>query len=603
MDKQPIKKLLRASLDLFDACQTGILYGTNQTKIRYLPTAAWDRGVMDAFDGRGPKGLLLKLLGTYIVTARKMSPVLFYQKEPGGQLKETSGVIAYVLRTCADYYKNGISIIICPETRKASQNKKENYFEVPFYVYDGHCIKQSSEKIRADARIVRYFKSQNSIYVYLPDYGILVINTANLSLFQQRNGIFLQEKQLLDRLNQLNEMVYTASLENLSLLRGKNSAQLLWHKEKHLQKISRELIDNEKNYRNLYQTAPIAYISMDIKGVILNCNQMAQYLFGYDAQDLIGRNVDSFLFKKDQRDTIAADIQSTLLKGKVVNHMELQMASKDGKVLWVSLSIDAVRDRHGMIIELRAAIMDITERKNLETQLFQSQKMEAIGRLSSGIAHDFNNILSPISVYGEMLLMNTPKENPHYGYLSVIHECASQAKQMVSQMLDFGKQTEPVLNPIHLSNAATESMQMAGFGFGDHPVAVLNDCIRKGPEKILLLDDDQKVLDMQAYLFETLGYTVTCFLEPIKALEYFKIHPRAFDLVISDLTMAQMTGIELANHMARIRPDLPVIFCSGQEGVMQKTRVECPSFKGFLKKPISIKAVSDVLTRVLGRAS
>ena len=74
----PLKKLLKITLDLLSAEQVGILYGTNASKDRFLPTSDWDRGVMDIFDGRGMKGKILKLFGAQIVTLKKLSPVYFY---------------------------------------------------------------------------------------------------------------------------------------------------------------------------------------------------------------------------------------------------------------------------------------------------------------------------------------------------------------------------------------------------------------------------------------------------------------------------------------------------------------------------------------------
>ena len=98
----PWKKLLSTSLALLEAKQTGILYGTNDTKIKFLPTSLWDRGVMDKFDGRGVSGFILRLLGTYIVTAKKLSPVLFYKKSLEGEIRDNDGIISYVLRNSAD---------------------------------------------------------------------------------------------------------------------------------------------------------------------------------------------------------------------------------------------------------------------------------------------------------------------------------------------------------------------------------------------------------------------------------------------------------------------------------------------------------------------
>ncbi len=749
--KNPIEKLLRVSLDLFDAQQTGILYGTNQTRIKCLPSSTWDRGIMDAFDGYGPRGLLLRLLGKYIVTAKKMSPVFFYNTNLDGEKQDSYGVIAYVLRNCADYYKKGISVIICPDTQRFGDQNVNNYYEIPFYVYDGHQIRKSREMILADFRIVRQFQSRNSIYIYLPDYGILVLNTANDELLEIQDKTFVNEKDLLERLDFLIEIVNLASLENLETLRGKKKAELLWRKENHLQAISRKLKENEKKYRDLYQTAPIAYISMDTKGNILNCNQRAQELSGYNKKDLLGRNVDSFILKQSEKSTIVDEIKETLRKGHRVKELQTQMKPYLRDPVWVSFSLEPVKDQDGNIHELRAMILDISERRILEKQLFQTQKLEGVGRFSGGIAHDFNNILSPISGYIEMMQMGAKKKDLSHSQMNTILECVNHAKKLVSQMLTFSRQNEQILKPIEASKAVEESMlliraslpstiklqkkievtnalimadsiqiyqlivnlttrafQAIGDESGtigirlskadDHHVqarqmkpgpngviclsieddgdaidpgtfdklfdpyflaknqksnsgislsmvhgiveshhgriaienrngkgnrfdiffpiysydqtssstdkkdASDNESIRAGTEKILLVDDDKKIIDMLAFMFEKLGYRVHCFQEPFKAIEYFKQHPQDFDIVITDQTMPGITGSELANHIALIQPDLPVILCSGIGEGLETDKFKSPSIKGFLKKPIGVKAVSDLFVQLLDQS-
>ncbi len=753
MGSKPIKKLLRASLELFEAQQTGVLYGTNASGIKYLPTSTWDRGIMDEFDGKGVRGLVLKLFGSHIVTSKGMSPILFYETNQRREKKETNGIIAHVLRHCADYYEKGINIIICPDTLKVVHQTEEKYFQIPFYVYNGRCIEKSREMIWVNVGIVRHFNSKNSIYIYLPDYGILVINNAETALLERNGDEFVREDRLTDRLDLLSRMVDTASLENLGLLRGKKGAQLLWHKEKHLRKISRELIENEKNFRDLYQTAPLAYLSMDTKGVILNCNQRAQELCGYDRADLIGRNVDSFLFRDSEKNRITENIRDKLLQGDHIKEMELRMKPGSGGISWVSISIEAVKDRKDNVIELRAMIMDISDRKNLEKQLLQSRKMEAVGRFSGGIAHDFNNILSPVSGYAQMLLMDTAKEDPRHAQLNIIKDCVDRAQDLVSQMLTFSKQKEQVLKPVNLLRTVEEAMTLVRSSLpstirldisleetgamimGDavqihqvimslvtHAFQAIGDrsghlgirlssvidekqvlalpsagknstvclsieddgdsmdaktcdklfdpyfsrenetresgiglCVvhgiveshggriqvesqkgrgnrfdlffpvcrkidllpdmstvlpaaetaqgvmRTGSEHILLVDDDKKVADMQCFMLEKLGYTVSSFLDPVKAITYFKAHVQDLDLVITDLTMSGLNGIELSNHIQLIQPGFPVILCSGLSEPVTREKLETAAVKGFLKKPISVHELSRALVQVLDR--
>ena len=105
----PFKKILKISLELFEAEQTGILKGTDQTGATFLPTEMWDRGVMDKLYGKGIKGFILTHFGKYLVTLKKLSPVFFYKFDENQNKVDNDGIIAYVLRTCAEYYQKGIN--------------------------------------------------------------------------------------------------------------------------------------------------------------------------------------------------------------------------------------------------------------------------------------------------------------------------------------------------------------------------------------------------------------------------------------------------------------------------------------------------------------
>lgn len=748
--KHPIRKLLRTSLELFEARHTGILYGTNHTKIKCLPTTAWDRGIMDAFDGKGPEGWALRWFGKYIVTAKKLSPIHFYKENTPGHRVEKQGIIAHVLRNCVDYYKKGISVIICPDTHNYTEHPDKKYIEIPFFTYQGKTIKKSPDSFRADFRIVRHFQSNNSIYIYLPDYGILVVNTADEELVSMDSNGFIHENILKERLDFLIEIVNLSSLAQLEHIRGKEKAELLWRKEKHLRNISKELMINVKKYRELYETAPIAYISMDITGVILNCNQRAEELSGYKRTDLVGKNVTSFLLNPSEKNSIEDKIKEMILTQGSENEIQLQMQPRTGDPIWVNIAVDPVKDHYGSVKELRAMVMDISERKKLEKQLFQSKKLEGVGRISGGIAHDFNNILSPVSGYMDMMLLDTDDKSKAHHQINTIKECVNHAKELVSQMLTFSRQKALALNPVELSGVIEDSMifvrsslpttikietrlentnkmiladkvqihqlivnlvthayqaidhekgtikiflmetedtdilaekrfkngalcltveddgqtihpdsfdklfdpyfkassrhKQSGIGlsvahgiveshsgkiqienrdsggnrfkiylpvyadqtrsaekdYGDqepfNPETVKS--VRRGKEIILLVDDETRILDMMTYMFEKLGYTVFSFSNPRKALAFVEDLSKKIDVLITDQTMPDMTGFELAQSVAAIRPELPVVLCSGI-GDGQGDELQCEVIKGFLKKPIAVDDVSLILSKLL----
>ncbi len=111
----PLKKLLRIALELLQAKQVGVLYGTNASNVKFLPINDWDRGAMAMLDGKGLKDKILKYFGTTIVKLRRLSPVYFFKKDKTDKMEDNDGIISYILRTCDNYHKQGISILFSPD--------------------------------------------------------------------------------------------------------------------------------------------------------------------------------------------------------------------------------------------------------------------------------------------------------------------------------------------------------------------------------------------------------------------------------------------------------------------------------------------------------
>ena len=741
----PLKKLLKITLDLLSAEQIGILYGSNDSKVRFLPSSDWDRGVMDIFDGKGFKGKILKLFGNKIVTLKKLSPVYFYKQDrKTGEWQDNDGVISYMLRTCADYYKKGVSILFCPDISGNIYRIDEQYAQIPFYSYNGAIISEPEIKVRVDLNIIKHFQAKNYVSIYIPDYGIMVVNTADQDLMDLVESRFVREEELKSKFDILIELVEIASLAALGQLKGKRGAHLLWKKEKQLRQTSFDLVENERKYRDLYENAPIAYFSMDYQMNIIKCNNNAEKQSGYSKEELIGHTVRELYVNDEAGNITPEEVRQILEQGRSVRDVEMRFRNKNGQEIWISLSLDAVRDKEGNIIEFRAMAIDISERKGLEKQLLQAQKMEAIGTLAGGIAHDFNNILTPISGYAEMLLMETDdKETKRKEHLQIIHDCAQYAKGLVNQMLTFSRQKENELkllqphlfvrdalalarsflpatitirekinencgllmvDPIQahqvvmnlISNAyhAMEEnggvldvvldeivinddntiyplktgayiyLKFADTGHGIPPsvlerifdpffttkkegkgsgigLSVVDGIIRshdgsinvqskpgkgtcfeiylpvytgdirmedkrkedkplkKGNERILLVDDDKKVAFVEQHMLEKLGYHVTCHLKSPDALEAFRQSPHEFDLVITDLTMPELTGYQFAEKISGIRPEIPIVLCTGYGEHINKKQYDLNGIKGFLNKPVAIKDVSCLIRDIL----
>ena len=122
---------------------------------------------------------------------------------------------------------------------------------------------------------------------------------------------------------------------------------------------------------------------------------------------------------------------------------------------------------------------------------------------------------------------------------------------------------------------------------------------RVGTERILFVDDEAIQVDVNQQVLSRLGYRVTAFTDSLEACTYFSRNPDAFDLVITDMTMPGMTGEVLARRLMAIRPDIPVILCTGYSEVMTKEKAEALGIRGFALKPIILRELSRILREVL----
>jgi CheY-like chemotaxis protein len=130
-----------------------------------------------------------------------------------------------------------------------------------------------------------------------------------------------------------------------------------------------------------------------------------------------------------------------------------------------------------------------------------------------------------------------------------------------------------------------------------------NTSDRGGTERILLIDDEVSVARLEKQMLERLGYRVHERTSSVDALATFKADPDAFDLVITDMSMPNMTGEQLAREMVARRPDIPIIICTGFSERMNEDLARAMGFKALLTKPILRSALSAEVRRVLDEAA
>lgn len=122
--------------------------------------------------------------------------------------------------------------------------------------------------------------------------------------------------------------------------------------------------------------------------------------------------------------------------------------------------------------------------------------------------------------------------------------------------------------------------------------------ITGGCERILLVDDEEIVADMARSMLEYLGYEVTVFTNSLESLNVFSDDPSRFDMVITDQTMPVMTGVDIAERMLNIRPDIPIIICTGYSSSVSEEKVLAMGVKGFAMKPLAIKDISRLIRKI-----
>ena len=137
---------------------------------------------------------------------------------------------------------------------------------------------------------------------------------------------------------------------------------------------------------------------------------------------------------------------------------------------------------------------------------------------------------------------------------------------------------------------------------GPDEVEIL-DCIPTGKERILFVDDEALIADMATEILEKLGYAVTVRKSGLAALDAFRNQPGNFDLVITDQTMPGMTGVELSRRMLQIRPDIPIILCTGYSSTASESAAKALGVKEFVFKPVSIRILAGLIRKVLDASS
>ncbi|WP_462323668.1 hybrid sensor histidine kinase/response regulator [Desulfoplanes sp.] len=286
-----------------------------------------------------------------------------------------------------------------------------------------------------------------------------------ISLRSRAEKIANESREDISRLTmtEIREMVHELKVHQIELeMQNEN-----------LQAARQEVVQTRDQYAELYDNAPVGYMSSDTFGVISRVNLTLATMLGVDKGQLCGTTLSPWC---DDRDAYYLHCRN-LLKGTGPSKIDILLTRSDGSKMYVAVQSTLHREDTGQKPEIRSVLADITQRKHLEKQLEHARKMESLGTLVGGIAHEFNNMLSIIMGNNEIASMHVTEGNPAQQYIKEVHTACLRARDMVQQLLIFGGTGDSTdSNPLNVTEAVRESMRLLRSSFPKTITIIENYC-------------------------------------------------------------------------------------------------------------------------------
>ncbi|NOX33856.1 MAG: PAS domain S-box protein [Deltaproteobacteria bacterium] len=501
------------------------------------------------------------------------------------------------------------------------------------------------------------------------------------------------------------------------------------------------LRESERRFRAILEANPDPMVMYDQKGHPQYINPAFTSLFGWTLKELKSRTIP--FVPEDQKQLSADKIKEIYQYGGPLS-FETKRFTRDNRILDVIISAAITEGMDGKPDGMVVNLTNISEKKALEAQYKQAQKMESIGTLAGGIAHDFNNILTGIFGYSQLAIVNLKNPEKAKDNIEQVLKGAKRAADLVQQILTFSRQSEYKKQALNVSALVKEALKLLrssipstieikeniisrasvmadstqihqvvmnlctnayqamnetggiltvgleeievpgpdnipelnmasgkylrlevtdtghgidpetmdkifdpyfttkgpdeGTGLGlavvhgiiqEHegylkvyseqdkgtrfyiflPVAEKKEAFNThknnktplplGSERIMLVDDEDSIRNSALEFLENLGYELYSFVNGKEAFQEFKKDPYKFDLIITDMTMPVMTGDELACKILKIRPELPVILCSGYCEKKTEDKIKEMGIGLFMPKPLILEELAVMIRDIL----
>jgi PAS domain S-box-containing protein len=322
-------------------------------------------------------------------------------------------------------------------------------------------------------------------------------------------------------------------------------------------------------------------------------------LTGYSAEEFQSRPFAGFIHEDDREMVMDRHLQR--LRGEnPPERYGFRVFHKNGKILWAELNVVLIQWN-----QKPAALCfmtDITERKQMETRLMQDQKLESIGSLAGGIAHDL------VSGAYAMLSVSDTGTGIDPAIMDKIFDPYFTTKTK-GRGTGLGLATVYGIVKAFGGDIRVDSEVGEGSCFHVYlPVQEISEPpemetqprpLPTGTEHILLVDDEASVVHLEKQMLERLGYRTTSFTDSRDALAAFEMAPSRFDLVITDMHMPELTGLQLAEEMIAVRPDLPVILCTGFSERINTEKIGAMGIRDLLMKPVGMMDLAHKIREVL----